>query len=442
MSKQKQVHLDTSSILTVPFQIYEPKFSFIVNGKEFKTSRLIADILSPVICRHHSNDPTLDTFTINTRNDGNFSHILNLINFQTTTFSEEEIPFLTEVVENLGNETIILQDEKDSTEITIDNVLHLLQHHEKYSQFYCNHISSEIEFVSSHFTEISEMQEEELKKLSIGTLLKIISNDQLQMKSEDQLLKLINELYSNNSEYSILYEQVLFTNVTSEMMKEFVLTFDANDMTIGTWHKLSDRLCLEPENQVSNTAAGSRYSKAPKQETGKTFEYTEDKVFKGIFNYLQTQTGGKIENEVNFTSSSVASSSDCYKPSNVALFGDTNNYFHSKNVEGSWICFDFNDRRVVPTHYTVKSVNWGVNDHHPKSWVIEGSNDNISWETIDEEKNCSYLNGVSLVHTFPMNHPKSTEFKYIRMRSTGPNWCGNSYHYLIFDSFEIYGRLI
>lgn len=104
MSQQKKVYLDTASILTVPFQTYEPNFSFIVNGKEFKTSRLILDILSPVICKLHSNGPTLGTFTINTQNNGDFTHILNLINFQSITFSEDEVPFFSEVVEKLGND--------------------------------------------------------------------------------------------------------------------------------------------------------------------------------------------------------------------------------------------------------------------------------------------------------------------------------------------------
>lgn len=33
----------------------------------------------------------------------------------------------------------------------------------------------------------------------------------------------------------------------------------------------------------------------------------------------------------------------------------------------------------------------------------------------------------------------SAEFNYIRMRQTGPNWCGDDY--LGFKSFEIYGVL-
>lgn len=44
-----QFQLLTSSILNIPLQDYEKKFTFIVNGQKFKTSIFIAELLSPVI---------------------------------------------------------------------------------------------------------------------------------------------------------------------------------------------------------------------------------------------------------------------------------------------------------------------------------------------------------------------------------------------------------
>ena len=68
-----RLQLKTSSILNVPLQSYFDDFSFIVNGKEYKTSRLISDLLSPKICEIHANDPTFDIFTIKTQQKGDFS---------------------------------------------------------------------------------------------------------------------------------------------------------------------------------------------------------------------------------------------------------------------------------------------------------------------------------------------------------------------------------
>ena len=438
MSKSKQIQLKQSSILAVPLHLYEKDFSFIVNGEEFKTNRFVSDLLSPAICKAHSIDPTINTYVINTQHPGDFSHILQLANFEWTNLTDDEIPFLSEVIEILGDGSIEIDIDIDTSNLTIDNVLGYLLEHERYDKFYCNHISKEIEFISPHFFELCEKQKEKIGNLSLDTLMRIIQNDQLRLKNEDQLLKFINSLYSKNSDYSILYETVLFSNVTSDTMREFVSLFNVNDISYGTWKELSERLCCEIHKNDENKREKTRYTEEVKNDTGVIFEYTEDKLYKGIFNYIQTQTGGKIEDEVNFTCSSLSNSS--YHPLYVAIFGNQYETFRAKDEQGGWICFDFKDHRVVPTHYTIRSRNWGKNINHPKSWVIEGSVDNEVWETVDEENNCSFLNGNSLVHTFAMNHPKTKKLKCIRMRSIGPDWAGQNE--LAIESFEIYGRFI
>ena len=54
--------------------------------------------------------------------------------------------------------------------------------------------------------------------------------------------------------------------------------------------------------------------------------------------------------------------------------------------------FDFKDHKIIPTDYTLKSNSSSANVQKPKSWVIEGSNDNNSWEVIDEQVNYNYYN--------------------------------------------------
>lgn len=203
------------------------------------------------------------------------------------------------------------------------------------------------------------------------------------------------------------------------------------------WKGLSKRLCQEIDKKEENLDTLNN-DKSRYIEVGKLFEYTEDKVFKGIFNYFQTETNGQIEKEIDFTSSSLYSIS--YPPKNVALFDDKNSLFISQDVAGSWICFDFKDHRVTPTHYTMRSYCWSENNWHPRNWVVEGSCDNSKWEIIDDEKECSLVRGSSLVHTFKMNQPKSEKFKYIKLRATGPNWYNNNY--FAFESLELYGWVI
>lgn len=92
------------------------------------------------------------------------------------------------------------------------------------------------------------------------------------------------------------------------------------------------------------------------------------------------------------------------------------------------------------TDYIIKSYPNGASTNHPKSWVIEGSNDDKQWEVVDEEKDCPYLNGHMFVHSFKLNQKISKPFRYIRMRITDQNWAG--YNVLRFNSIEFYGKLI
>ena len=76
------VKLQSDSISQVPIQIYEENFTFIVNGEEYRTNKIVADLLSPIISNQHRDDPTFSEFTIKTQSEGNFQTILNLVSFE------------------------------------------------------------------------------------------------------------------------------------------------------------------------------------------------------------------------------------------------------------------------------------------------------------------------------------------------------------------------
>lgn len=436
MAEIIKIKIEPSCLLTVPLQTYDNNFSFIVNGEEFKTSRLISDLLSPVICKIHSNDPTVDTFTINTSQSGDFSHILNIFNFTENGIPISEVPFIREVIKILGNDSIECQE---NSEITVENVLSFIKQHEQNSNFFNKRLSKEIDFTSQHFFELCKTQEEEIMNLSMNTLIRILNNDNLQLNTEDQLLTFINNLYKSDTKYSILYETVLFENVSSDIMKEFTAIYDNEEMSRGTWLRLSKRLESKIEKKSENSEELKRYK--IEKKNGILFSPSSNQnEFKGIINYLQTQTNGQIEKEINITASSVWNKTEERQPKVVVLFNDINSYFISKNKPNSWICYDFKKYRIIPTEYTIRSKPLGENSGHPRNWVIECSNDNNLWEIVDEQKNCSILNGKSITATFKMNHSIEKEFQYIRMRLTGPNW--NNDDYLQINALEIYGQLI
>jgi hypothetical protein len=45
------------------------------------------------------------------------------------------------------------------------------------------------------------------------------------------------------------------------------------------------------------------------------------------------------------------------------------------NSRINWMCYDFRERRIVPTHYTIRTFDCGPGEKHLKSWVIDTSAD-------------------------------------------------------------------
>ena len=444
MSETNKIQLKQSCIMHIPIQNYGNDFTFMVNEQKFKTNRLISDLLSPKISKMHLIDPTIELFTIKTTNHGDFSHILNLINFEQNDIPENELPFVAEVIEILESDSFEFTPKIKARKITIDNVFNEIQNHEKNSKFFSQNFEEEIDFISSNFYILCEEHEEEFANLRINTIYKILSNDQLRLENEDQLLNFINKLYSKNSMYSILYEKVMFTNVSSKYMNEFVELFDFNDISSQTWINLCMRLAnsleikkIESCNKRYNTIHTNEIYQIQKT----LFKYDKNNDFSGIFNFLRKKSNENIEKEINVTSSSIHGNFEENLPKNVVLFENQSKRFISANEPNSWLCFDFKDHQVILTEYTIKtSCLFEKNMRHPRSWVIEGSNDNNSWEILDEQKDCSEINGKSITHTFSVNNQELKKFKMIRLRATGPNWDGSNY--LLIESFEIYGRYI
>lgn len=438
---QEAIKLNPSSIMNVPLKSYADDFVFVVNGEEFKTSRLISDLLSPKICRMHSNDPTISSFVINTTNCGNFSHILDLLEFKEIKIQDNEFPFILEIIEILDNESIEYLMKDNLKEPTVDNVFSLIKQHEKFSKFYSKCLLTEINFVSMNFSELFDTKKEDLTQLDISTLEQIIGNEKLQLTDEDQLLRFINELYLRDSKYSILYDHVFFLNASSDAISEFVDVYDINDITNSTWKKISLRLKEEitTKDTQSNT---NRYKNIrSKKESGIEFADSGQNKFDGIINYLKNKSNNKIENEIDFTSSSIFCNIKVNYPINVSLFNDEKNRFISNDEPNSWINLYFKNNQVIPTKYTIKTGNQNyMGSRHLKSWVLEGSTDNQNYEILDEENNCSYLNNSGAVYTFTIKNQTSKKYRSIRIKSTGIDW-GNS-NYLIIDSMEIFGKLI
>jgi hypothetical protein len=163
--------------------------------------------------------------------------------------------------------------------------------------------------------------------------------------------------------------------------------------------RVTSLLCLRDSierlvGQASEPSSGIAKSESPPPTPERSLSKAEfpmkaPQSLEGIISYLTKKHGGNVHEKgiVTITSKSVVNDNGRYPLKNVAdLTSDSgfnsvsDSCFISKNEPGQWICWDFREMRVRPTHYTIKAI-------YLKSWVVEGSLDGESWAEIDQQTN-------------------------------------------------------
>jgi hypothetical protein len=155
-----------------------------------------------------------------------------------------------------------------------------------------------------------------------------------------------------------------------------------------------------------------------------------DKAVDGIISYLTKKHGGNVQEKgiVTITSKSV-SDDPYYALKNLADLTSDLPLF-SKDEPGQWVCWDFREMGVRPTHYRIRAL-------FLKSWVVEGSLDGSSWteigrQTDNQDFNHIFGNTASFV-------AKPAEVRFIRLTQTGKNHDDTNELFLV--AVEFFGTL-
>jgi hypothetical protein len=109
---------------------------------------------------------------------------------------------------------------------------------------------------------------------------------------------------------------------------------------------------------------------------------------------------------------------------------------HTRSI---WICYDFKERRIIPTHYAIRANDYGHAGYsHLKSWLVEISVDGKSWREVARKENNEQFNGQGFTGTFAV--PGGAECRFIRLVNIGRNHAGRDT--LCISAWEIFGTLI
>jgi hypothetical protein len=165
--------------------------------------------------------------------------------------------------------------------------------------------------------------------------------------------------------------------------------------------------------------------------------YKEDSPLNGIISYLTKKCDGHVGDlGVISISASSLNSPQSYPLRNVADF-ENHTYFYTSDTPNSWICYDFKDRNIKPTHYTLRSRR-DASGNHLRFWTLKGSRDGSEWIELDRRENNTELNSQGAIATFPIS--RSDEAHMIRLRQLGKN--SNNYDHLVVSAIEVFGVLM
>jgi hypothetical protein len=178
------------------------------------------------------------------------------------------------------------------------------------------------------------------------------------------------------------------------------------------------------------------------------FKYVSDFDQNGIIYYLGQQQSDVWQNPHEHLLTLKSSSVDC-------LFHDVSTVtsrsstlpFWTRNELHSWIQIDFGPKHMVcPTAYTLRHGFSKPRDGI-RNWVLEGSkrsDKDGDYEILRCHTDDRHLGNAPFdTHTWSIQNPRGTEFRYLRLRQIGPgNGAQDKFkHHFTISGVEFYGWL-
>ena len=423
MSMIAKIGID--NINRIAFDKFEKDFSFIVNGKVYRTSSVVANVLSPRISDIFKQNINLSFYRISTKCKADFNRIIQYGEMRSIKIKKKEIQYFRNIMKLLGNSNEVFRLSKEiQDDISFENVFERIQIKKELEMSF----DDEIAFISKNLHYFHTNYPQQIFSLDFDTLERILSNIQLRVSEEDELFDIILQLYLKSKDYAPLFSYVIFMNLSTQSLRKFGQHFDINDLNISIWKSVFNRL----EQDITVKSKLKHYKLYKEFFNNRYMHYSYES---NIIQCLSERCQGNVYKQklVQITPSSTASFVDQIEN----LVEQNENYFGTKNLENSWIQFDFKEKKVLIDYYTLQTYNSQEFHGHIKNWILEVSNDGEYFQEIDRHENCFNLNGPLKTSTFEALC--LTPHRFVRLRQTGENCFGD--HFLNLANIEFSGFL-
>jgi hypothetical protein len=337
------VCLSSAAIKNMVVNQIQEDFEFVVGGHGYKCARILAEFLSPRVCLSHSVDQSISEYVVEASDSNDqFKLFLSLGSGSAIPITKANLDFFLCLSREFGNSSVhnSLLEHFDgrflSCQVQDSTTLDLFS-------------EALIGRISSNFFALTPS---ELDAISVSVLFHILSHDLLKISTEDSLFLYISSRIFSDRESLDLLRFVRFEYLSVKCISDF---FSAHPDSIDRrlWESISRRLIpLLKEVEFPLKTAGS---------------------VDGIISYLTLKHGGNVHDKgiVTITSKSVYDDDPRWALRHVADLTSSSEFI-SNDGPGQWVCWDFHERRVRLSQYTIKS-------HKLKSWVLESSLDAVTW---------------------------------------------------------------
>jgi hypothetical protein len=299
-----------------------------------------------------------------------------------------------------------------------------------------------------------------MKAFCVSAICEVLGHGSLRLDSEDTLYNFISEGAETNREMFSLLEFVRWEYCSTDVINDFfdLLSDHLYEMNVSVWAKLTGRL-IPPQGtrmQFPPSVREGRLRYSDGSQTDETCDIPE-----GIIAHLTRECGGNVHDHhiIEVTSGSFEKqtyganpfSGSCknkteYAAKNavdLATISIFNSAYREKeedipHTRNNWLCYDYKERRIVPTHCTIRTNGDRAGSSHLKSWLVETSEDGESWREVAREEENNQLNGKRFTGTFAV--AGGGECRFIRLVNIGRNHRGSDS--LCICAWEIFGTLI
>jgi hypothetical protein len=373
--------------------------TLVIGGVRYELSPALAQFLSPKVCFLQSVDLSITEYVPEaTCTPLQFQDFLLVDIFECPRVNKSNRDCFLSLTRELGNSEHYAA------------LLHCYEPDWALGQIFDAYCDDAIPFLASQFSQLNTSQ---LDSMSASTLYHILSHDSLRISSEDALYWYISSRFSADPECWDLFLFVQFEYLSLQCISHF-LSIVPDYIDGRFWEVISSRLIPGIHQRAIRPL--------PDAQLGD-----------GIISSLMHKHRDVLhENQIV-----TVTSKSGFAPDRLLNENPSSNFW-SDNEPGQWICCDFHEMRVRPTHYTITSLCM-------TSWVIESSLDGVNWIEIDRQTDNEYLRRAYNdrdVHYDSAAFPVwiSVDCRYIRLTQTSKNSSGTDE--LVVGFFDVFGSLV